>query len=380
MNIAVDARCFLKGEHDESAKFLSGFFLDIAASHKDHTFIFIFDKPYHSSSRFSENVIPVIKAPVANSPAKWYIWYNIKIPLLLKKYRADVFVCTDGFCSLTTKVPQCLILNDLGFLKFPLFIERKRVLFSKKFTRRFIKRASVIITGSQFSKTEIISRYKCAPGKIQVIYPRSYEDSAVLSIEERESIKEKYANGNEYYVYAGPIDPGKNLMNLLKAFSAFKKRQKSSMRLVIASRQAQQYEEFIASLQLFRFKDDVTLLTSQPAIELTRIIASSYAMIYVPFVEDTGSVLFTAMNAEVPIVTSSTGAMPELCGDAALYAHPENFKEIAIKMMDLFKDEDLRRTLIEKGKEQVKKFSLEQSAGFYWEAIRKAAGDWKTEG
>lgn len=380
MNIAVDARCFIKDEYNESANFLCRLFSEITALHKEHTFIFIFDKPYHSSSRFSKNVIPVIKAPVANSPAKWYIWYNIKIPLLLKKYKADVFVCIDGFCSLTTKVPQCFVLNDLDFLKFPQFVERNRVLFSKKFTRRFVKKAKTIIASSQFLKAEIINRYKSAPGKIQVIYPGRHEDSAVLSIEERESIKEKYANGNEYYVYAGPIDPGKNLMNLLKAFSAFKKRQKSSMRLVIVSRQAQQHEELIASLKLFRFRDDVTLLTSQSSNELTSIIAASYAIIYVPFIEDNSSVLFTAMQAEVPIVTSSAGAMTELCEEAALYAHPENFKEIAVKMMDLFKDENLRKKLIEKGKEQVKKFSLQQSAGFYWEAIKKAAGDLKTEG
>lgn len=374
MNIAVDARCFINDVHGDRADFLYSIFSEITTLHKEHTFIFIFDKPYKSSSTFSENVIPIVKAPAANSPARWYIWYNIKIPLLLKKYKADVFVCTDGFCSLTTKVPQCLVLNDLDFSKFPLFIEKNRVLFSKKFTKRFVKRASMVITGSQFLKTEIINRYKSAPGKIAVIYPGSYEIPAVFSIEERESIKEKYAEGNEYYVYAGPIDPGKNLMNLLKAFSALKKRQKSSMRLVVVSRQAQQYEELIASLQLFRFKDDVTLLTSQPAIEVTRIIASSYAMIYVPFVEDTFSVLFTAMNAEVPIVASSTGSMPELCEEAALYAQPESFKEIAVKMMDLFKDENLRKKLIEKGKEQVKKFNLEKAAELFWLTIKKTTG------
>lgn len=375
MNIAIDARCFIKEEYNDSANFLSRLFSEITALHKEHTFIFIFDQPYHSSYSFSENVIPVIKPPKANSPAKWYIWYNIKLPLLLKKYTADIFVCTDGFCSLTTKVPQCLVLNDLDFLNFPLFTERNRVLFSKRFTRRFVKKAKKVITSSQFLKAEIINRYKSTPGKIAVIYPGSDYYSPVLSIEERESIKEKYADGNEYYVYAGPVDPGKNLINLLKAFSAFKKRQKSSMQLVIVSKQAQQYEELMASLQLFRFKDDVTLLTSQPASEVTCIIASSYAMIYVPFVEDTFSVLFTAMNAEIPIIASAVGAMPELCEGAALYAQPENFKEIAIKMMDLFKDENLRRTLIEKGKEQAKKISRGKTAELFWLTIRKAAGD-----
>ncbi|MDQ6762186.1 MAG: glycosyltransferase family 4 protein [Bacteroidota bacterium] len=373
MNIAVDARCFTKDGNDESANFLFKIFTEITALHKEHTFIFIFDKPFPPSFIFSENVIPVLKAPIANSTASLYIWYNIKIPLLLKKYKADVFIGADGFCSLTTKVPQCLVLNDLGFINFPLFTDRSRLLFSKKFTRRFIKKAKVIITGSEYLKAEIINRYNSTPDKIQVIYPGSDENAAALSIDERESIKVKYADGKEYFVYAGPIDPGKNLINLLKAFSAFKKRQKSSMRLLIVSCQAQQYEELITGLQLFRFKDDVKLLALLPAEEVTQIIASSYALIYVPFVENTTTVLLTAMKIKVPIITSSKGAMPEICGEAALYAGPENFKEIAIKIMGLFKDENLRKKLIEEGKEQEQKFSVEKAMELFWRTIEKTA-------
>ncbi|MEO6637042.1 MAG: glycosyltransferase, partial [Ginsengibacter sp.] len=330
MNIAVDARCLVKDGQDESADFIFEIFSKITALHKEHTFIFIFEKPIPSFV-FTGNVVPVIQTPTVNSSATYHIWYNIKLPLLLKKYKADVFVGTDGFCSLTTRVPQCLVLSDLSFLQFPLFTPKKRLAISKKFTRRFVKKATTIVTGSVYVKNEIINHYKSSPDKIQVIYPVVNEGPKPLSVDERESVKAKAADGNEYFVYAGLIHPSKNLMNLLKAFSAFKKRQKSSMRLVIVSALPAQYDELIASLQLFKFKSDVILLTEQPAIEVSRVIASAYAMIYVPFVENTPIALLTAMKAGTPIVTSSNEALREVCDDAALYAHPENFKEIAVK-------------------------------------------------
>ena len=79
-------------------------------------------------------------------------------------------------------------------------------------------------------------------------------------------------------------------------------------------------------------------------MENSKIIASAYAMVYILlFMKIFGTSLLKAMKCEVPLIISSTGAMPEICGDAALYADPENFKEIAVKMMLIFKDEKLKK-------------------------------------
>ena len=65
--------------------------------------------------------------------------------------------------------------------------------------------------------------------------------------------------------------------------------------------------------------------------------------------EGFGTQVLQAMKSGVPVITSPESAMSEICGDAALYADPENFKDIAVKMMLIFKDENLRKTLIDKG-------------------------------
>ncbi len=189
---------------------------------------------------------------------------------------------------------------------------------------------------------------------------------------EREQIKEKYTSGNEYFLYTGEITPRSNLINLLKAFSAFKKRQKSGMQLLISSEKDAQNAEFITSLASYKFREEVRLLTNLPREENSRIIASSYAMIYVPHFENFGTSLLEAMKCEVPAITSSTGMMAEISADAALYASPENFKEIAVKMMLLFKDEKLRKDLIINGRKQVQKFDWDNSAKEIWDGIKKA--------
>ena len=87
-----------------------------------------------------------------------------------------------------------------------------------------------------------------------------------------------------------------------------------------------------------------------------------------------------AMQCGVPVITSSGSSMQEIAGDAALYANANDHTAIADCMMWLYKDENLRNHLIEKGRVTAKQFSWDKTAALFWESIRKAGrqskGEW----
>ena len=227
MVIAVNTRFLVKDESDGYGNIIYETFSRITKLHPEHTFIFIFDKPWHDSFIFSKNVIPVVTGPHARHPAQWYIWYNIKIPVVLKRYKAEVFVSPDGICSLTTRIPQCLLIYDLAFLHDSSFMNGSHFLFYKKFTHRFIKKSTTIVTLSGFTKANIIKQYKTDPGKIEVVYGGVNENFIPVPDEEKENVKAKYADGTEYFIYTGEIGSNKNLLKNYRAFVlsiAFQKR------------------------------------------------------------------------------------------------------------------------------------------------------------
>jgi hypothetical protein len=113
---------------------------------------------------FGKNVKAVVTGPPARHPLLWKLWYDFRIPSVLKKYKADIFVSCDGFCSLTTKIPQCLVLHDLAFLHYPSFINRSHLLFYKRYTPKFLEKAGSVATVSEFSKKDILAHYKIEPG------------------------------------------------------------------------------------------------------------------------------------------------------------------------------------------------------------------------
>jgi glycosyltransferase involved in cell wall biosynthesis len=368
MIIAVNTR-FLLGELEGYGYFIHELFRVLVTKQSEHQFYFLFDRPFNKQFIFSSNVHPIVVSPAARHPVLWKYWYDVKVAFALKKIKADVFVSPDGFCSLTTTVPQCLIIHDLGFLNQPETYKRSHVGFYKRNTPKFLRKAKYIVTVSQFSKNHIVKQYKTDPAKIAVVYNGVKDVFNPRSVSERETIKEKYTEGREYFIYIGAIQPRKNLVNLLKAFSIFKKRLQSNMKLVIAGRLAWKNEEFLELIKTYKYRSDVVLTGYLPEEELSAILSSAYALVYPSLFEGFGVPVVEAMKCEVPVLTSEKTSMEEAAGDAALYFNPNNYQDIADKMMLIYKDENLRKQLIEKGKLNVVKYSWEKSAELFWECI-----------
>lgn len=371
MTIAVNTR-FLLGEYLEGyGNFIFESFSRLASKHADHQFIYIFDRPFDPRFITSKNIKPVVAGPPARHPLLWHYWYNYKLPRILRRYKADILVSPDGCCSLRTKVPQCIVVHDLSFIHYPEFMIKSHVSFYKRYTPFFLKKAKSIITVSESSKKDIENTYGIDGSKIDVVYNGVKNVFNPISEVEKEIIKEKYTEGKEFFLCAGSIHPRKNLINLLKAFSIFKKRQKSNMQLLIIGRKAWKYEGFFESLGSYKYATDVKVQDYLPDNELAKIMAAAYALIYPSFFEGFGVPTIEAMKAEVPVLASNINSIREICDTAAIYFDPNNYENIADSMMKVFKDENKRKELIQEGKKRALKFNWNNTSDLVWESILK---------
>lgn len=372
MKIAVNTRFLLDDYLEGLGYFLHETLRRIVKAHPEHEFVFIFDRTFNKKFIYGKNVTGVVTGPAARHPLLWKIWYDVKVPAVLKKYKADIFVSADNFCSLTTKVPQCIVVHDLSFLHYPSFIPRSHYLFYKYYTPRFLQKAKRIVTVSEFSKQDILLQYKTQDEKISIVPNAAKEFFHPLTDREKEVVKNKYTGGKEYFIYAGSIHPRKNIINLLKAFSVFKKKQKSNWKLVLAGRLAWKYKSFTESLKSYKHRDDV-VLTGYLEEEVANVIGAAYALVYPSVWEGFGVPVVEAMRCEVPVITSANSSMQEIAKDSALYADPADHNDIAEKMMLMYKDENLRNELIGKGREIVDQYNWDRSAELLWESIVKTS-------
>ena len=366
MTIAVNTRLPGKEQPEGFGDFIYACMNRLTQKYPQHNFIYLFDKPFNNNLIFTKNVTTVVAGPEAKNVLLIKYRYNYKIPTLLKKYKADVFVSLDGICSLRTKIPQCLLVQDLSFLQQ--WVKKPQPGFYKKFTPEFLAKAKNIVTVSAYAKTKIFDQYKITEGKIDVVYYGTDEIFKPITPDEKEVIREKYTDGKEYFLFSGHIDIRSNLINLLKAFSFFKKRQKSNMLLLIAGKPG---ESFTKALKTFKFRNEVIVLNNLSKADLAKITAAAYAMIYPVLYADIAMPPLQAMQCEVPVITSNTGALPSLCGKAALYVNPLDFNDIAESMMLVFKDENKAKDIVKAGKIQAQLYQWDKTADLLWQAILK---------
>jgi glycosyltransferase involved in cell wall biosynthesis len=372
MRVGVNLKFFNKDETDGYGYFTKEVFVSLAWQYPWHRFIFFFDRPFDTSIKFPENVEPVVINFKSRNALAFACWFSVNIPFALQKHHVDVLINPDGFCSLTTLVPQVLLLPHLAFKHYPKFVPKHQLWFNKIFIPKFLRKATVIITVSNYSKQDIVHQYKSKEQKVLVVGNAAKSIFKPIDWVERETIKEKFSGGCEYFIFIGAVHPRKNLMNLLKAFSLFKKWQKSNMKLLVTGKLSWQFKDIVERLKTFKYRDEVKMLGYLPEETLAKVLAAAYALVYPSYFEGFGLPILEAMQCEVPVLTSNVSSMPEVAGDAALYAHPSNAEEIAAQMKRIFKDEQLRNSLIEAGKVQAQKFTWTRTSTVMWSAIEQA--------
>ena len=369
MKIAVNTRFLLNGKLEGIGWFTYEIIKRMVLNHPEHEFIFFFDRPYHSKFIFAPNVKPVVIPPPARHPILWYIWFEWSVWYALKKYKADIFISTDGFLSLRTNVPSIVVVHDLAFEHYPKHLPFKFRFYLQKFTPLFVKKSLLTITVSEFSKKDIVEHYNTNPEKIAVVYNGVNELYKPLNFEEKTLIQEKYAQGAEFFVFTGAIHPRKNINKLLKAFEIFKNRQRSNMKLLIIGRYAWNSDDIKHNIETHPYKEDVIHFDYMQVEELCKVIGAAYALTFVSLLEGFGIPVVEAMKCNVPVIVSNTTSLPEVAGDAGLLVNPEDENDIAEKLIKIYKDENLRESLIGNCKTQIEKFDWNQSATIFYDKI-----------
>jgi len=368
MTIAINAAFFFYSPGND---FFYDRFMALAACQPKHRFIFIVSPVNYKPAKSFENITMIVSAPGADNPLMWKIWLNYTLPGIARKHRAEILIHTGGACSLRTKTPQCVFISDLSFFYFPQFFSKKQLGFLKKNLPAFLEKATTIVTASDFLTKEIAGKYALDEKKITSFQINPAGIYQPIGWEEKEAIREKYTEGKEYFLFSGEIHLRSNLINLLKAFSFFKKRQKSNMQLIIIAIGVVADDRFSEDLKTYKFRKEVVFLTGLPENEHAKITAAAYAFVYPVLYEGMALFPLRAVHCEVPVIAGNIPAIVEKVQQGGLYFDPASFEDIADKMMLLFKDENKRAALINKKNRAVRENVICEANEILWQVIFK---------
>ena len=264
---------------------------------------------------------------------------------------------------------QYTTIHDIAYKrqknKYP-FLRRLYISF---ITKMAIKRSEIIFTVSNFSKNEIINEFDITENKITVTY--NGVDEAFLGEKTTDRIriaKTKLHLPEQFILYVGAIEPGKNIDVIARAFEKIIK-QIPDIVLVLTGGIGWQTEK----MQPFfdKIRNNLVILPYISDEELSVVYKSAKMLVYISPYEGFGLPVLEAFAAGTPVITSTSKAIMEFAGNSALFVSPDKEDELSQAIISLLRDKNLSNKLVESGKITAQKFNWKNSAEIILEYLNK---------
>lgn len=263
-----------------------------------------------------------------------------------------------------------MTIHDLSVIDHPEWFDRRFSAWYGYLLPRLSATARLVITDSNYSKIRIMRVFRISENKICVIpcgvdthffKPRSFLEQA--------AIRTKYGLSDPYILFAGSLEPRKNLDRLLRAFSKIEG-DFAPLRLAIVGTGA----ATLRKLELGEVPPRVQWLGYVEDGDLPALYSAAGAFVQPSVYEGFGLTVLEAMACSVPVIAARSTSLPEVAGDAARLVDPFSVAEIAKVISDVLGSDDLRNALIRKGLERARLFSWDRTADLVWEALMRVRG------
>ena len=274
---------------------------------------------------------------------------------------AELFHATEHLLLPLRSIPTVLTVHDLIFRHLPAHHKPLNRWYLNLVMPLYCQRATHIIAVSECTRRDLVTAYDLAPEKITVVHEAAASHFHPQSPEVIAAVRSRCGLPDRYLLFVGTIEPRKNLACLLSVFETIHAEGLSDG-LVIVGRRGWLYDEFFARLERSPVRDAVSFPGYVLDEDLPAIYGGSQGLVFPSVYEGFGLPVLEAMACGTPVAASNASSLPEIGGDAALYADPLDVEGMTEAVRRLLCDAELREHLRARGLERAAQFSWERAA------------------
>jgi glycosyltransferase involved in cell wall biosynthesis len=298
------------------------------------------------------------------------LWQNnCVIPLALRRHNVDVVHVPHHDAPVLVPSKLVVTIHDCVHLLFPQENSSKFQNYRMYLhTKKVVEGARHVVAVSESTKEDLINIYNLPDSRISVVYNALDERFAPTHThEDRTHVLERYQLKDPFILYSGKIRPHKNLHRLIEAFAVLKSEladdeRYRNIKLIIIGDELSKHQYLRLTVVRSGVQQDVRFFGFVPYPILHVFYQSAILFAFPSLYEGFGLPPLEAMANRTPVIASNTSSLPEVLGEAALLVNPENVFEIARGMKLILMDDILRQKLVQKGLEQVGRFSWKTAA------------------
>lgn len=303
-------------------------------------------------------------------------WNQLRLSWELWRHPVELLFQPTHTLPLVTPKRVVTTLHDIGFERLPRLYRAAELRYHRHSAKLAIRRATRILTVSEFSRQEILERYKLPPERV-VATPLGVDRTRWrpdISEGEKEAATAAYRLSGPFIVYVGRLEEKKNIVNLVRAFSIFKgwRGVGDPVRLLLVGTPGFGIERIRAEIAARGLTNDVLLPGYVPEERMPALVAAARALVLPSWYEGFGLPIVQAQACGTPVVAARAASMPEVGGEGALYAEPGEPEALAHALRSAVDDEPLRARLRAAGFANAERFSWEDTAWRTLDAIVQA--------
>ena len=258
--------------------------------------------------------------------------------------------------------PFVFTIHDLVHLRFAGDYGLRQRIYYESVVRPAVRRAAVVLTDSEYSRSEILGWTRVPEHKVVVASPGVGEEFSP----EVEPLRLPY----DYFLYVGNRKPHKNVPRLLRAFATAPLN--SRVRLVLSGDADRETANLVNRLGL---DGRVVFFGDVAESVLPRLYRGAIALVFPSLLEGFGLPPLEAMACGTPVVASDASSIPEVVGEAAIMVDPFDVEALAEAMRQVASDASLRAGMAARGLKRANLFSWNGTADQILQELRAAAGE-----
>jgi len=355
MKIALDLR---RIGNPGIGRYMSCLVEAILKQRTEHEFVLLFppkaDETIHGKFGKTMRLVP--------RSAYYSFSEQIELPRILSRQNIDVLHSPHFLIPLLHRGPSVVTIHDVIYLACPEDLDsRIGRLYYSGMMRASARLANRIITDSFFSKEEIVRYVGVDPAKIVVIYPAVDSAFGPADNADVQTARAKYRITRDFILYAGIYRRRKNHATLIKAFKSFV-RNGGEAQLVIAGPLEDGATQLRKLAQELGIGDSVILTGFVNDTDLCALYTGARVYACPSLYEGFGFTILEAMACGTPVVSSNAASLPEIGGNAALYANANDPEAFGEALYQAYTDEEVRRRILEHACTNLRRFDWDSAA------------------
>lgn len=302
--------------------------------------------------------------PVRLRPMR-ILWQQTALPVALARGHFDLLHAPGYVAPVLSPAPVVLTLFDVIALRHPDLCTPPNRWHYRAMIPLSVRKARRIIVPSEATRDDVLRLMPHAAGKIDVI-PLGIDGrfSVMPDAAARASVREACGGERPFILFVGGLEPKKNVVRLIEAYSLLRQRCAPPHRLVIAGALSWDRLNIEHGIRAAGLQEHVILAGYVPDSWLPALYRAADCFVFPSLYEGFGLPPLEAMACGTPVIVSDRGALPETAGPAALSVDPLRPAEIADAMEAVLSQRDLRADLIARG--------LRHAAAFNWDRVAEA--------